>query len=203
MSRKSLERSIAPPSEREIIDGVGRAMTHGRYMHANGMLSATELEQLHKAAIAERINHLDGDEFTQAMASGHLDKLREAAGYDDEEASEDGEARRASIMSKVFVNMLASAAQAGAIDPKDALQAIAEHTELPEDHGNDPQGAIDTLHEHSGTPDTPMREPGQNGMSDDELQAALAGALGDPNARGVERETIVDMPDAHSRRRKG
>ena len=68
----------------------------------------------------------EGDDFDRMLASGELDRVRAASGYEDGEDPEAVDGRRHGVGVRVLVNLLAGAAQRGDIKPAEALEAIRD-----------------------------------------------------------------------------
>lgn len=202
MRRKSMQEVVRPAKPQESLDGITRALAHAKHMHGAGHLSDAERDDFAKLAMAEGLNHLPDNDFDSMLQNGGLDRVREAAGYEDGDDPEAVDGRRHAVGVRVLVNLLAGAAHAGHIDPQEALAIIKTYTAVPE---GDDASALASLHADSCKSGKCLAPPeGEDQMSDADIDAALAPGMHHSPMLGVGRRTpVVDMPANLTNRGRG
>jgi hypothetical protein len=200
MRRKSMKEVIAPEEGRDTLAGMNRAIAHATHMHRTGQLSDKERDDFAKLAMSELLEHSSMEDFDRMLQNGDFERIREQAGYRDDEDPDEVDDRRQAVAAKVAVNLFADAAQRGLIDPKEAIEAIRAYADVPDD--DDHEATIMNLLTDSSEPDKRLPAPGENQMTDEEIEAAIDGLYGKESARPrVEPEArVVNMPSGSRRR---
>jgi hypothetical protein len=165
--------------------GALHAMAHAIHMINSGLLTRAEADALDRLFARKFLETSSVAETDDLKGRGHYDMIEAQCGDDD--ANTSAECHAAGI--KVIAHFYGSAAQAGIIDPEEALTAIQQYVDLDLDpESDDAEGAV------GGVMDVirggrPLRLRGERArMSNDEVDRALDGIKdrrGDPMMRRV------------------